>query len=131
MKELLKHGLYVDSKGRHGLTAIHVATTEKHSDMVQLLLVNGCEVNETIKNMISSLNLNEILQKREVGHCIAISNDDDSHNKITNDEERLLPLRVSIYRGHPLSRKLNNCSHPGKLMRMPNSLAQLKTIAGI
>ncbi|KAL0384583.1 UNVERIFIED_CONTAM: Potassium channel AKT2/3 [Sesamum radiatum] len=72
MKELLKHGLYVDSKDRHGLTAIQVATNENHMDMVKFLLMNGSEVNEIVKNKISSVNLNEMLQKREVGHRIAM-----------------------------------------------------------
>lgn len=128
MKELLKHGLYADSKDRHGLTAIHVATTENHLEMVQLLLMNGSEVNDTVKTMIPPADLNEMLQKREIGHCVAISNDD---KKCGDDQERLLPMRVSIYRGHPVDRRVNNCSDPGKLVRMPSSLAELKTIAGI
>ncbi|KAL0365042.1 UNVERIFIED_CONTAM: Potassium channel AKT2/3 [Sesamum angustifolium] len=72
MKELLKHGLYVDSTDRHGLTAIQVATDENHMDMVKFLLMNGSEVNEIVRNKISSVNLNEMLQKREVGHRIAM-----------------------------------------------------------
>ncbi|KAG6396383.1 hypothetical protein SASPL_142531 [Salvia splendens] len=131
MKELLKHGLYVDSKDVHGLTAIQVATKENHLDIVQLLVMNGSQVDETIMNMIPSVNLNDMLQKREVGHCIVMSDttgEDDSHKK-TKDEERLVfPLRVSIYRGHPANRSTTH--HPGKLVRMPSSLDELKTIAG-
>lgn len=140
MKELLKHGLYVDSKDRHGLTAIQVATTEKHIEMMQLLLMNGSEVNETVEKMISSENLNEMLQKREVGHRIVMS-DMPTHdvlrvneNERQSNEEcvhRKVLSRVSIYRGHPMNRRVNQCAEPGKLIRAPNSLVELKSIAGV
>ena len=132
MKELLKHGLYVDSKDVHGQTAIQVATTEKHLDIVQLLVMNGSQVDETIMNMIPSVNLSDMLQKREIGHCIVMSDttgEDDSHKKNKDEERLVLPLRVSIYRGHPANRSTTN--HPGKLVRMPSTLDALKTIAGI
>lgn len=141
MKEILKHGLYVDSKDRHGLTAIQVATTEKHIEMLQLLLMNGSEVNETVENMInSSVNLNEMLQKREVGHRIVMS-DTPSHDVLRVDEietrrsneERVhgrVLSRVSIYRGHPMNRRVSQCTEPGKLIRTPDSLVELKSIAG-
>lgn len=136
MKELLKHGLYVDSKDRHGLTAIQVATTEKHIEMLQLLLMNGSEVNETVENMInSSVNLNEMLQKREVGHRIVVS-DTPSHDVLRVDEietrrsDGRVVSRVSIYRGHPMNRRVSQCAEPGKLIRTPDSLVELKSIAG-
>ncbi|XP_057807439.1 potassium channel AKT2/3 [Salvia miltiorrhiza] len=132
MKELLKHGLFVDSKDRHGLTAIHVATAENHLEMVQLLLVNGSHVDEAVENMIPSANLSEMLRKREIGHCIAVP--DTTTPRVNHDEKRReessLPLRVSIYRGHPENRRVNNCTDAGKLMRMPNSLDELRSIAG-
>ncbi|KAG6398671.1 hypothetical protein SASPL_140138 [Salvia splendens] len=131
MKELLKHGLYVDSKDVHGLTAIQVATTENHLDIVQLLVMNGSQVDETIMNMIPPVNLNDMLQKREIGHCIVMSDtteEDDSHKKTKEEERLVLPLRVSIYRGHTANRSTTN--HPGKLVRMPSTLDELKTIAG-
>ncbi|KAL8094210.1 hypothetical protein AgCh_035913 [Apium graveolens] len=45
MKELLKYGLFVDSKDRHGLTPIQIAMEENHSEMVELLVMNGADVN--------------------------------------------------------------------------------------
>ncbi|KAI8532134.1 hypothetical protein RHMOL_Rhmol11G0189900 [Rhododendron molle] len=66
MKELLKHGLHVDSRDRHGKTALR----ENHQDMVKLLVMNGADVGDTDPSNLSSLNLNEMLQKREVGYRV-------------------------------------------------------------
>ncbi|KAL2503636.1 potassium channel AKT2/3 [Abeliophyllum distichum] len=71
-KELLKHGLHVNSNDRHGLTAIQVVIAENHVDMARLFMMNGAEANDTVKNKISPVNLNEMLQKREVGHRISM-----------------------------------------------------------
>ncbi|KAK6156985.1 hypothetical protein DH2020_011233 [Rehmannia glutinosa] len=140
MQELLKHGLYVDSNDRHGLTAIQVATNENHMDMVKFLLMNGSEVDETVKNKISSVNLNEMLRKREVGHRIVMSetlNEDvfpakenEQQGNGENTKGLCIP-RVSVYKGHPVSRKESRCTEPGWLIRLPSSLAELKSIAGI
>ncbi|KAG8368796.1 hypothetical protein BUALT_Bualt15G0084000 [Buddleja alternifolia] len=140
MKELLKHGLFVDSKDRHGLTAIQVATRENHLDMVKFLLMNDSEVNETVKNKISSVNLNEMLQKREVGHRIAMpetlsvnvrgtknQNEEDCNRE---SSKGLIFSRVSIYKGHPTNRRESHCTEPGRLIKLPNSMAELKSIAG-
>lgn len=140
MKELLKHGLYVDSKDRHGLTAIQVATTENHMDMVKFLLMNGSEVNETVRNKIPAVNLDEILQRREVGHRITMPaglqektlRGDDKEQQGNGESSRvLLNPRISIYNGHPAKRREGRCTEPGKLVRLPNSLAELKSIAGV
>ena len=39
-------------------------------------------------------------------------------------------LRVSIYRGHPLERRETFCKEPGRLIRLPSSLEELKNVAG-
>lgn len=72
MKELLKQGLNVDSKDRHGKTALQVAMAENHGDMVNLLVMNGAEVAEANTHDFSSTSLNEMLQKREIGHRITL-----------------------------------------------------------
>ncbi|KAL8111822.1 hypothetical protein AgCh_019501 [Apium graveolens] len=77
MKELLKHGLVVDSKDCHGLTHIQIAMEENHSEMGELLVMNGADVNtedvhKSNNKVLSSLNLDEMLQKREVGHQISM-----------------------------------------------------------
>ncbi|XP_006349369.1 potassium channel AKT2/3 [Solanum tuberosum] len=139
MKELLKHGLQVDSKDRDGSTAIHVALEENLEDMVKLLLMNGAEINDKLKYKLSSMNLSDMLQKREVGHRVMVSDTMDEvaqkwreqvkqHNtESTRDQSS---FRVSIYRSHPVIRRRTHCSEPGKLIKLPNSLAELKIIAG-
>lgn len=139
MKELLKHGLFVDSKDRHGLTAIQVATTENNIDMVQFLLINGSEVHQIVKDNISSTNLNKMLQKREVGHRIVMSETETPLNDHVKDDHNgneectkggAFSSRVSIYKGHPFNRRMNHCTEPGRLIKLPNSMAELKSIAG-
>lgn len=139
MKELLKHGLQVDSKDRNGSTAIRVALEENLEDMVKLLLLNGAEIDDKLKYKLSSMNLSDLLQKREVGHRVMVPDTMDEaaqkwceQEKNHNTESSRDPssLRVSIYRGHPVIRKRTHCSEPGKLIKLPNSLAELKIIAG-
>lgn len=139
MKELLKNGLHIDSKDPHGMTAIQVALTENHTDMIKLLLMNGAEVDDTIKHKLSSINLNEMLQKREVGHRITVPDtlgqDAFRWNEIKNERDQecsegTCSSRVSIYRGHPVIRKDIRCNEPGRLIRLPKSLTELKNIAG-
>nr|XP_016440447.1 PREDICTED: potassium channel AKT2/3-like [Nicotiana tabacum] len=139
MKELLKHGLLVDSKDRHGSTPIRVAIEENHVEMVKILLINGAEIDDILKYKLSSMNLTEMLQKREVGHRIIVSDaTDDFDRKWCEQEQKYASesckdqcsFRVSIYRGHPEVRRRTHCSEPGKLIRLPNSLEELKNTAG-
>lgn len=141
MQELLKHGLYVDSQDRHGSTAIQVATNANHMDMVRFLVMNGSEIDQTVRNKICSANLKEMLQEREVGHRIVTSEDtlnDDVLRRVNENEEQsnnstkvLVFPRVGVYKGHPVNRRRTHCTEPGKLIRLPGSLAELKGIAGI
>lgn len=145
-KELLKHGLHVDSKDRHGLTPIQVALAENHQEMVELLVMNGAEIgtdyvqNSSNNKFLSSLNLNQMLQKREVGHRINVPDSSVNYQVIFNkpDEEgeskakasSLCSIRVSIYRGHPEKRRENCCTQAGRLIKLPSSLLELKSMAG-
>lgn len=142
MKELLKHGLNVDSKDRQGKTAIQVAMAENHVDMVNLLIMNGAEVTESNTYDFPADNLNEMLQKRETGHRITVPdvisnneillkrhNDEEKSNRMGRSKERDC-IRVSIYRGHPVVRSETSCKESGRLIRMPSSLDKLKSIAG-
>ncbi|KAL2477547.1 potassium channel AKT2/3 [Forsythia ovata] len=98
--------------------------------MVRLLLMNGAEANDTVKNKISPVNLNEMLQKREVGHRISMPGalDEDVLRKHENEQDctgesfrgSCVP-RVSIYKGHPVARRESHCTEPGRLIRLPNS----------
>ncbi|KAA8536555.1 hypothetical protein F0562_029033 [Nyssa sinensis] len=140
MKELLKHGLHVESKDRHGLTAIQIAVEENHIDMVKLLVMNGVDVNDSNKCKVSSVNLNEMLQKREVGYQINVT--DSTPEKVLSwrhegeecnrgrSKQGTCSPRVSIYRGHPVVRRYTCCTEAGRLIRLPNSLVELKSIAG-
>ncbi|KAJ8754876.1 hypothetical protein K2173_015388 [Erythroxylum novogranatense] len=144
MEELLKHGLNVDSKDRHGKTAIQISMTENYTDMVNLLVMNGAEVSDQTNTYgFSSTALNEMLQKREIGHRITIPEVISANEMLlkiheaeqegisivkTNNES--YPIRVSVYRGHPEVRRQSCCMEPGRLIRLPSSLEEVKITAG-
>lgn len=141
MKELLKHELDVDSKDSDGKTAVQVAMEENNVDMVNLLVMNGAAVtNFSHDNFFPSQTLSEMLQKREVGHRITVS--DPTLNEVLlmrNGGEKNVDWkksngvnfpRVSIYRGHPVTRRETSSTEAGKLIRLPHSLEELKSIAG-
>ncbi|XP_031285395.1 potassium channel AKT2/3 [Pistacia vera] len=138
MKELLKSGLNIDSKDRHGLTAIQVAMAENHVDMVNLLVMNGADVVDADTYEFSSTRLNEMLHKREIGHRITVHDNTTNEVILKKIEEEgecgkskgVNYERVSIYRGHPVVRKEHCCHESGRLIRLPNSLEELKNIAG-
>ncbi|XP_022749182.1 potassium channel AKT2/3-like [Durio zibethinus] len=140
MQELLKHGLSVDAKDRHGLTALQIAMKEKHEDMVNLLVMNGADVINANTYEFSSTTLNEMLQKREIGHRITVTDTTSGEvllNKLEGEHigkigtsKGLDHPRVRVYRGHPLMRKGSFSMAPGKLIRLPDSLEELKNFAG-
>ncbi|KAM7482171.1 hypothetical protein LguiB_006754 [Lonicera macranthoides] len=142
LNELLKHGLHVDSKDRHGLTPIQVAMSEKNLDTVELLVNYGADIGDVhgLGNKFCDVNLNELIRKREVGHRITVP-DNTVDEVIFRREERekeglrskgglAMNSRVSVYRGHPLVRRANFCTEAGRLIKLPNSLVELKNIAG-
>nr|AAD16278.1 pulvinus inward-rectifying channel for potassium SPICK1 [Samanea saman] len=141
MNELLKQGLKVDSKDRHGMTATQVAMAENHMEMVQLLVMNGADVSDIQNHNFSGSALNEMLRKRETGHQITVDEATPSEHVVREDKgeqeeqswgrssKSSFP-RVSIYRGHPINRRDKNCKEPGRLIRFPDSLEELKKIAG-
>jgi hypothetical protein len=135
MKELLKQGLDVDSKDCHGLTAIQIAMAKNNVDMVNLLVLNGADiVNAKIYEFPPAI-LNEILQRREVGHRIMVADTKINdvllarHDKWRDFGGVVCP-RVSIYRGNPVVRRETGYMEAGRLIRLPGSLEELKNIAG-
>ncbi|KAF2293830.1 hypothetical protein GH714_005041 [Hevea brasiliensis] len=54
MKELLKHGLNVDSKDRQGKTAVQIAIAQNYVGMVDLLVMNGADVSAANTSEFSS-----------------------------------------------------------------------------
>lgn len=143
MKELVKYGLNVDAKDRHGRTAIQIAMAENYAEMVNFLVMNGADVISANAYEVSSTNLNDMLQKREIGHRITVHDDNGTQNEVLSKKLEISALeakegkseggnrqRVSIYRGHPLVRKEASCMEAGRLIKLPNSLEELKKIAG-
>uniref|UniRef100_A0A2N9IPT9 Potassium channel n=1 Tax=Fagus sylvatica TaxID=28930 RepID=A0A2N9IPT9_FAGSY len=140
MKELLKEGLSVDSKDVHGLTAIQIAMAKNNVEMVNLLVMNGADVIDTNSYEFPSSTLNEMLQKREVGHRIVVPDslpnevilrrhEGGQDCKLREPSGPICP-RVSIYRGNPVVRRETCCKEAGRLIKLPDSLELLKTIAG-
>ncbi|GMI88187.1 potassium transport 2/3 [Hibiscus trionum] len=129
MQELLKQGLNVDAKDRSGLTALQVAMKEKHNQMVNLLVMNGADIVNANIYELSPSTLNEMLQKREIGLQITgtepVSPSLGAGNQVGKDHPR-----VSIYNGHPITRKESGCMETGKLIRLPDSIDELKNFAG-
>ncbi|OAY44946.1 potassium channel AKT2/3 [Manihot esculenta] len=142
MNSLLKHGLNVDSKDRQGKTAVQIAMAQNYIDMVDLLVMNGADVSAANSSEFCSTTLNKMLQRRESGHRITmpdtVTSDEvilkmDQEEKQCKSSEKSNELkytRVSIYRGHPLVRKETCCRQAGRLIRLPNSMEELKSIAG-
>lgn len=142
MKELLKHGLDIDSENNEGLTALQAAFAENHTDMVKFLVMNGANIeninpssSETRK--MTQADLQELVQKREIGFPITIlespielkqtkMSEEKCHMMKWGTSDGLCP-RVSIHKGHPLLRIPR--SGAGKLINLPNTMEELKRIA--
>ncbi|KAK7853336.1 potassium channel akt2/3 [Quercus suber] len=141
-EQLLKEGISVDSKDLHGYTAIQIAMAKKNVDMVNLLMMNGADVIDINSYEFPSTTLNEMLQKREVGHRIVVHDTMPNEVPLGRHDEReqnckwkkpsgpICTPRVSIYRGNPVVRRETCCMESGRLIKLPDSLEQLKTIAG-
>ncbi|XP_073000464.1 potassium channel AKT2 [Typha latifolia] len=143
LKELLKYGLDIDSEDHEGLTSLQVALAEDHVEMVQFLLLNGASIEKVNLNVwkttkMTQEDLQELIQKREVGYPISILEipkelkktrpiGEKCHMRTPSTRDGFHP-RVSLYRGHPLLR--NPCSEAGKLISLPNTMEELKGIIG-
>ncbi|KAG6711354.1 hypothetical protein I3842_05G049000 [Carya illinoinensis] len=140
MEELLKQGLNLHSKDRHWTTAIEIAMAKSNVDMVNLLLMNGAGVTNAKTHEFPPDTLKEMLQKRENEHRIRVP--EISINEVLlgrqeglkgcswRDSTKPTGPRVSIYRGNPLVRRETCCMETGRLIRLPDSLKELKCIAG-
>ncbi|OVA06156.1 Cyclic nucleotide-binding domain [Macleaya cordata] len=144
MKELLRHGLNIDSKNRQQFTPLQVAMVENHVDMINLLLMNGANIDK-----VNSLSDELMVQKQELGDQRIVVLDstppDDIREMLYRRKEEVQEnnnhlgrsevggrhsSRVSIYRGHPVVRKNTCCLEAGRLIRLPGSIEDLKIIAG-
>lgn len=83
---------------------------------------------------------NKLLQERELSHKITIEGSPEKEVPTLIEEKdqsfnwkhsiELDFARVNIYKGHPVARKQASCDDPGKLIRLPHSMEELKKLAG-
>ncbi|XP_073029885.1 potassium channel AKT2/3-like [Primulina eburnea] len=140
IKDLLEHGFHVNSKNSSGKTPIQVANIENHVEMMKFLLINGAEADEIVKNKFYPLNSNRILQELDVGHRVVmpktskravVSSGGNEQRCNGETSESQCSWRIIIYRGNPENCRMTSCSaEPGRLIRLPSSVAELKTVAG-
>jgi potassium channel len=133
LKDLLKHGLAIDSPNHEGLTALRVALAEDNVEMVKYLVTNGANIEKANLRKWKSQNMNweeleKMVKKREVGYSISIV---ETPQEIQNLKDKNLKegfrARVSIYKGHPFLRK----PEAGKLISLPRTMEELKVTIGM
>ena len=141
LRELLKLGLDVDSEDHDGATALRVAMAEGHADVARFLIMNGASVDKasldddgsgsgTARRTMSSTELRELLQKRELGHSITIVDSPaviPDRLQSTGSNQQRWP-RVSIYNGHPFLR--NRSYEAGKLINLPGTMEEFIATVG-
>ncbi|CAN0880701.1 Potassium channel AKT2/3 [Linum grandiflorum] len=138
MKELLKQGLNVNSKDRQGKSAVQIAMTENYVQMLDLLVMNGADVSHEESNNEILLSKREARQRatsvdgdQEEEHVINVKkNEGDEHSCLQSKSGGFDCARVSIFRGHPIMRKENGCKQSGRLIKLPDSLDELRHVAG-
>ncbi|KAJ3677990.1 hypothetical protein LUZ60_001793 [Juncus effusus] len=132
LKELLKHGLNIDSINHEGLTALNIALVDDNVKMIKYLVMNGANVeNADLKGWKSQKmareEIEEMLEKREVGYSISVletPHEIEKLKELDRKEEKF--VRVSIYKGHPLLRK----PEAGKLISLPKTMEELQDVIG-
>lgn len=124
MMELLRNGINIDSENGEGSTSLQVALSEGNEDVVRFLIMNGADVGK-----MAQADLMEVMQKREIGCPTAIleSQKVPTQRKAFDRRVAISP-RVSVYRGHPMAR--NACSEYGKVISLPATMDELKSIIG-
>ncbi|XP_064967988.1 potassium channel AKT2-like isoform X2 [Musa acuminata AAA Group] len=142
MRELLNHGLNIDSENHEGLTALQIASAENHEEMVTFLVMNGASIvksnpNGSIERRMKKEILEEMIQQRDVGYPTMalepygafkkteVLREQDNSLKLEANEHR---PRISVFNGHPLLR--NSHSETGKLISLPSTMEELRTIIG-
>ncbi|XP_038989420.1 potassium channel AKT2-like [Phoenix dactylifera] len=142
VKELLKHGLNIESGNHEGLTALQVALAENHEEIIRFLVMNGANVEKADpsgrgQSKMKHHLLEEMVHQREVGYPITVleSPSESEQIKVSGEQGHMLNWerighcpRVSVYKGHPLLRIPS--SEAGKLISLPNTMKELKNIIG-
>ncbi|KAG7015001.1 Potassium channel AKT2/3 [Cucurbita argyrosperma subsp. argyrosperma] len=117
--------------------------TYRTKTLSQLLKLKTSVLQEAmhIKQEDSTVIVKNFLQERELSHKITIEGSPEKETTPTLIEEKdqsfnwkhsieLDFSRVNIYKGHPVARKQASCDDPGKLIRLPHSMEELKRVAG-
>lgn len=133
MRELLKHGLDINSINHEGFTALQIAIVENHEDMCRLLIMNGANKEKLNSDGSGAREMNketpeEMNQQNEVGHPTT-SNAMTKKEKMSNMPENGYAPRISTYKGHPLLR--NSSSESGKLIFLPSTMQELRETIGM
>lgn len=131
MKDLLKHGLEIDSPNHEGLTPLRVALSEDNVEMVKYLVMNGANIEKANLRKWKSQKmtyeeLEKMLEKREVGYSISIVETPQEIQNLKDKNTKGIRARVSIYKGHPFRRK----PEAGKLISLPRTIEELKVAIG-
>ncbi|MGH9783827.1 MAG: ankyrin repeat domain-containing protein [Terriglobia bacterium] len=71
VRRLVEQGAVIDSKDRHGQTALMIASMRGHTDVVRLLVENRAELNHTAKCHLSALMLAVINGHAEIVRILA------------------------------------------------------------
>ncbi|CAK9318111.1 unnamed protein product [Citrullus colocynthis] len=116
--------------------------TYRTRTLSQLLKLKTSVLQEAmhIKQADSMIIVKNFLQERELSHKITIEGSPEKEVPTLIEEKdqsfnwkhsiELDFARVNIFKGHPVARKQASCDDPGKLIRLPHSMEELKKIAG-
>ncbi|TYK22565.1 potassium channel AKT2/3 [Cucumis melo var. makuwa] len=116
--------------------------TYRTRTLSQLLKLKTSVLQEAMnfKQEDSMVIVKNFLQERELSHKITIEGSPEKEVPTLIEEKdqsfnwkhsiELDFARVNIYKGHPVARKQASCDDPGKLIRLPHSMEELKKLAG-
>ncbi|KAL9321491.1 hypothetical protein ACSQ67_013330 [Phaseolus vulgaris] len=119
-------------------SALWDAIASKHYTIFRIIFQHAVLRNQNMADVsdCSSI-INQMLQKRKIGHLIEFMPGEiilkgryQEEKHIGRRYNRPITPRVTIYRGHPSLRKEKSVTQASKVIRLPDSFDQLKTIAG-
>ena len=124
VKDLLNYGLNVNSTNHDGLTALQVALATNQVEVAKVLISYGAKSNDQNGHIISNI-LSEGDHKNhgnELKGC---------NRKSIKSCELFCDARVNLYKGHPFLSNTFDKHATGRLIKLPSSFVDLKTIAGM
>ncbi|CAO2828382.1 unnamed protein product [Amaranthus hypochondriacus] len=123
VKDLLNYGLNVDSTNHDGLTALQVALATNQVEVAKVLISYGAKTSDLNGHIISNI-LSEGDHKNH-GNELKVGN-----RKSIKSCELFCDARVNLYKGHPILSNTFDKHATGRLIKLPSSFEDLKTIAG-